>query len=50
MLWLALFFLVPMGFLGYQSRGELAQSLSAADVHLVPLHPQLARQRHCPHR
>lgn len=30
-------------FVDYQSRGDLAQSLSAADVHLVPLHPQLAR-------
>ncbi len=30
-------------FLDYQAKGELASSLSAADVHLVPLHPRLAR-------
>lgn len=30
-------------FLDYQAKGELAQSLSAADLHLIPLHPQLAR-------
>jgi colanic acid biosynthesis glycosyl transferase WcaI len=30
-------------FLDYQAKGELAESLSAADLHLVPLHPRLAR-------
>ncbi|HVJ83037.1 MAG TPA: glycosyltransferase family 4 protein, partial [Planctomycetia bacterium] len=35
--------LANVRFLGYQPKEELAASLSAADLHLVPLHPQVLR-------
>ena len=30
-------------FLDYQAKSDLASSVSAADLHLIPLHPRLAR-------